>query len=90
MAYVLPTSLEVVDTPAEIRLAVESVKAGDQVQVLLRTRNWAKVELADGRTGWVEGKDLLDSQTHEAAQKLLKDMEGLPVLAEGHTPSRSI
>jgi hypothetical protein len=86
VAYVLPTSLEVVDTPAEIRLAVESVKAGDQVQVLLRTRNWAKVKLADGHTGWVECKDLLDSQTYEASQKLLKDMESLPVLAEGHTP----
>jgi len=83
---VLPSSLEVVDTPAEIRLAVESVKAGDQVQVLLRTRNWAKVELADGRTGWVENKDLLDSQTYEASQKLFKGMENLPVQAEGHTP----
>jgi hypothetical protein len=86
VAYVLPSSLEVVDTPAEIRLAVESVKAGDQVQVLLRTRNWAKVELADGRTGWVECKDLLGSQTYEASQKLLKEMESLPVQAEGHTP----
>jgi len=83
---VLPASLEVVDTPADIRLAVESVKAGDQVQVLLRTRNWAKVKLADGRTGWVEGKDLVDSQTYEAAQKLLKDLDSLPVQAEGHTP----
>ena len=82
----LPSSLEVVDTPAEIRLAVESVKAGDQVQVLLRTRNWAKVELADGRTGWVESKDLLDSQTYEVSQKMLKDMESLSVQAEGHTP----
>ena len=82
----LPSSLEVVDTPAQIRLAVESVKAGDQVQVLLRARDWAKVELADGRTGWVEGKDLLDSQTYEASQKLLKDLESLPVQAEGHAP----
>jgi hypothetical protein len=78
--------LEVVDTPAEIRLSVESVKAGDQVQVLLRTRSWAKVKLADGRTGWVELKDLLDSQTYEASQKLLKDMESQSVQAEGHTP----
>ena len=86
MAYVLPSSLEVVDAPAAIRLAVESVKAGDQVQVLLHTRNWVKVKLADGRTGWVESKDLLDSQTYETAQKLLKDLENLPVQAEGHTP----
>ena len=86
MAYVLPSSLEVVDAPAAIRLAVESVQAGDQVQVLLHTRDWVKVKLADGRTGWIESKDLLDSQTYETAQKLLKDLESLPVQAEGHTP----
>jgi len=83
---VLPSSLEVVDTPAEIRLGVDTLKAGDQVQVLLRSRNWTKIELANGRTGWVEGKDLLDSQTYEAAQKLLKGLESLPVQAEGHAP----
>jgi hypothetical protein len=86
VAYVLPSSLEVVDTPAEIRLAVESLKAGDQVKVLLRTRNWAKVGLADGRTGWVESKDLLDSQTYESSQKLLRELESVPVQAEGHAP----
>ena len=82
----LPSSLEVVDATAAIRLAVESVKAGDQVQVLLRTGNWAKVGLADGRTGWVECKDLLDSQTYEASQKMLKSLESLPAQAEGHAP----
>jgi hypothetical protein len=86
VAYVLPSSLEVVDATAAIRLAVESVKGGDQVQVLLRAGNWAKVKLADGRTGWVECKNLLDSQTYEASQKMLKDLEGLPAQAEGHTP----
>ena len=82
----MPSSLEVVDTPADIRLAVESVKAGDQVQVLLRSRDWAKVKLADGRTGWVENKDLVGSQAYEASQKLLKGLENLPVQAEGHAP----
>jgi hypothetical protein len=86
VAYVLPSSLEVVDTPADIRLAVESVKAGEQVQVLLRARDWAKVKLPDGRTGWVESKDLVDSQAYEASQKLLKGLESLPVQAEGHAP----
>jgi hypothetical protein len=86
VAYVVPSELEVVDTPAEITLPVESVKAGEQVQVLQRVRNWAKVKLADGRTGWVECKDLLDSQTYKASQKLLNDLESLPVQAEGHAP----
>jgi len=83
---VLPNSLEVVDAPGEIRLAVESVKAGDGVQVLGRARNWAKVKLADGRTGWVESKNILDSQTFQASQNLLKSLANLPVQAEGHAP----
>jgi len=85
-AYVVPSSLEVEDAPGEIRLAVESVKAGDRVQVLQRVHNWAKVKLADGRTGWVEGKNILDSQTFEASQNLLKSLESLSVQAEGHAP----
>jgi len=86
VAYVLPSSLEVVDAPGEIRLAVESVKAGDRVRVLLRSRNWAKVKLEDGRTGWVEGKDIVDAPAYEGSQKLLRDLENIPVQAEGHTP----
>ena len=86
----LPSSLEVVDAPGGIRLAVESVEAGDQVQVLQRARDWARVKLADGRTGWVECKNLLDSQSYEASQKLLKGLERLPVQAEGHAPQSII
>jgi uncharacterized protein YgiM (DUF1202 family) len=86
VAFVLPDSLEVVDTPSEIRLAVESLKAGDRVEVLAQTGNWAKVKLVDGRIGWVESKNLLDSQTYEASQMLNKEIEGLPVQAEGHSP----
>jgi uncharacterized protein YgiM (DUF1202 family) len=87
---VLPTSLEVVDAPGEIRLAVESVKAGDRVRVLERAHNWAKVRLADGRTGWVECKNLIDSQSYEASQELLRGLESLPVQAEGHAPQSII
>ena len=86
MAYVLPTSLEVVDAPEAIRLGVESLQGGDQVQVLLHKGNWVKAKLADGHTGWIESKNLLDSQAYETVRKLLKDLESLPVQAEGHTP----
>ena len=82
----LPSSLEVVDAPGQIRLAVESVKAGDPLQVLLRSHDWAKVKLEDGRTGWVESKDIVDSLAHDGSQKLLQDLENLPAQAEGHAP----
>jgi len=85
-AYILPSTLEVVDAPGEIRLRVESVKAGDRVQVLQRSHDWAKVKLEDGRTGWVEGKNLLDAPSYEASQKLLRELATLPVQAQGHAP----
>ena len=86
VAYVLPSALEVVDAPGEIRLAVESVKAGDRVRVLLRSHNWAKVKLEDGRTGWVESKNIVDSEAYESSRKLLRDLEDIPVQAEARAP----
>ena len=85
-AYVMPNTLQVVDAPGEIRLSVETLRAGDRVRVLQRTHNWDKVKLPDGRTGWVESKDLVDAQSYEASQKLLKDLAHLSAQAVGHAP----
>ena len=85
IAYVLPSSATVVDTPAEVRLEIAKVKSNEQVQVLDRTRNWAHIRLADGKTGWLELKDLLDSETYERGQQALRDMVKIPAQAAGHT-----
>lgn len=85
VAYVLPSSSTVVDTPAEVRLEIAQVKSGEQVQVLDRTRNWAHVRVADGKTGWLELKDLLDSETYERGQNVLQEIRKMPVQAAGHT-----
>ena len=84
VAYVLPMAVEVVDTPAAVRLDVEEVKNGDQVQVLKRTHSWARILMADGKTGWIEQKDLLDSQSFEQGQRLLRDTEKMSPQAVGH------
>jgi hypothetical protein len=83
--YVLPATVQVVDTPAEVRIVVGSVKSGERVEILKRTRNWAEIQTADNVTGWVENKDLLDSATYESGQKLLHDLAQFPAQAEGHT-----
>lgn len=83
-AYALPDSIPVIDTPAEVHLVVGELKGGDRVEVLARTRNWMRVRLADGRTGWVEAKSMLDSATYQAGQRLLKELAVLPVQAAGH------
>jgi hypothetical protein len=82
---VVPETLEVVDTPAEVRMVIATLRSGDEIQVLDRARNWSQVRLADGRTGWVESKDLLDAATHERAERLLKAVADLPTQAAGHT-----
>ena len=85
VCYVLPDSVQVVDTPAEVRIEVGSLKRGERVQILKRTRNWAQIRSSDNLTGWVESSDLLDSQTYGGGQKLLRDLLNIPVQAEAHT-----
>lgn len=85
VGYVLPASVQVVDTPAEVRIVVGSLRSGDRVEITKRTRNWAQIRTADNLTGWVENNDLLDAQTYEGGQKLLRDLLNIPAQAEGHT-----
>ena len=85
VAYVLPASLTVVDTPAQIRIPVGTLKSGEQVEVLGRARNWVQIRLPGGRTGWVEAASLIDAQTYEGGQRLLKELAALPPQAVGHT-----
>src|SRR5204863_5201912 len=51
VAYVLPISAVVVDTPAEVRMDVAQLRGGDMVYVINRTTNWAHIRLADGKSG---------------------------------------
>ena len=83
--YVLPESVPVVDTPAEVRIVVGSLRSGERVEITKRTRNWAQIRTSDHVTGWVENSDLVDSQTYEGGQKLMRDLLNIPAQAEGHT-----
>ena len=64
-AYILPESATVSDSPAEVRLGVETLRQGERVEVLDRTRSWARVRIPDGRTGWIELTDILDGAAYE-------------------------
>ncbi len=85
VAYVLADSTKVLDTPAEVHTVMTTLKNNTRVEVLDRTAHWVEVKLADGRTGWIEAKDLLEGEDFEAGQRLLKELSGLPVQATGHT-----
>ncbi len=84
VAYVLPESLGVVDSPAEIRLGVTNLKQGDRVEVLDRTRNWSKVRLEDGRVGWVEAVNLIEADSYETGRRLFVQLQSELPQADGH------
>jgi SH3-like domain-containing protein len=85
VAYVLPVVATVVDTPAEVRLDVAQLRGGDLVYVIQRTKNWAHIRLADGKSGWLELKDLLDSRTYERGRAQILSMDKIPPQSAGHT-----
>ena len=84
-AYVLPASLAVADSRAEIHNEIGNLKSGDPVTVVSEDGEWSELRLPDGKRGWVESRFLMDSQAYEGGQSLLKDVQGIPVQAVGHT-----
>ncbi len=83
-AYVLPDSLGVWDTPAEIRMQIATLKSGDRLYALARFRQWTHVRLLDGHDGWVDKDGLMAAATYAEDERLLKEMRDLPVQATGH------
>lgn len=85
MAYVLADTLEVFNSPARVRVTVATAKAGDRINILERSRDWARVRLADGTIGWMEAGGFVNVETHERGQQLLKELEKELPQAVGHT-----
>lgn len=85
VAYVLSSSIPVVDSRAEIHTVIATLKNGDRVEVLSREGDWARVRTASGQKGWIESRHLTDSHDYEEGRRLLKDLEGIPAQASGHT-----
>lgn len=84
IAYILPESAPVSDSPAEIRLGVATLAEGDRVEVLERTPHWARVRMEDGRSGWLEADDLLDAASYEKGRRLLVELQKEQPQAAGH------
>lgn len=83
-AYVLPQTVDVMDTTAEIRSVVGHLRVGERVEVLARTAHWSELRLRGGGTGWVESKYLLDGATYERGTALSKSLEAYTPQAAGH------
>jgi hypothetical protein len=84
-AYVVPDSLQVWDTPAEIRTRLATLKSGELVHVLGSFHYWTHVRMVNGQDGWVSEDGLMPSETHEAEERLLSTLSDLPVQATGQS-----
>lgn len=83
--YVKSPSVNVLNTPAVIHTVVDVLKYGDRVEVVRHEGNWARVRLTSGNEGWIDStNDLIPAKTFEGAQKLLHQLSGLQVQAEGN------
>lgn len=84
-SYILPDSVALNDSPAEVRLNLAALRHGDRVEVLARTTRWARVRIADGKTGWIEHTHLIDGPSFEKGRRLVEGMRRDPAQAAGRT-----
>lgn len=87
--YVLPQTLDVVDTTAEVRNVIGHLKAGQRVHVIAQTAHWSGISLPAGQTGWVESKYLLEGAIYDRGIKLLDDLQRSAPQATGHTSNET-
>ena len=88
--YVLPASVPLMDSSAEVRAQIGELHSDERIEILSSTRNWAHVRTKDGRQGWVESKNLLDAETYEAGEHLAAQVSRVPAQARGSLAGDSL
>jgi hypothetical protein len=84
-AYILTEQVQVMSSPATVRVPVAEARRGDRVLILDRQRNWAQVRLADGRRGWLDQGMLVDAETYERGRRLFIGLQRELPQASGRT-----
>ncbi|MGH9430857.1 MAG: SH3 domain-containing protein [Terriglobia bacterium] len=85
IAYALPATLNVEDTPAILRRTVATVQNGARLLVLGRTEHWAHVRLENGVEGWVPLESLQSAAPFDKGVALFRRLGEAQVQAAGHT-----
>jgi hypothetical protein len=84
-AYVIPDSIGVWDTPAEIRVQIATLHSGEELQALGHFRAWTHVRMPNGKEGWTNTDGLMSARTHETEERLDEEISDMPAQARGHT-----
>ena len=85
IAYVMPRTLEVLNTPAQVRVRVATLDRHDMVEIVNIYGPWREIRLPGGNRGWVRADGLMDSSTYHAGQLLATKVGHLTAQAAGHT-----
>lgn len=70
---------------AMVREALITLNYGERLQVITRAGDQVQVRTAQGVTGWVESRNLMDAGLWDRVGALLAQARTMPVQARGHT-----
>jgi hypothetical protein len=84
-AYISERSVTLWSSVAQVREQVGVLLYGDHVDVLARRNENVKVRTANGLTGWVDGRYLMEPDLWQRSAKLLKQASAIPIQARGRT-----
>ena len=88
-ATVVPERVKLFNSTAEVSHVVGELKGGDQVLVVSKVdeqgKNWVEVKAADGLTGWLDSRYLVNQDIVNQSQKLAETLKDIPVQASGRS-----
>lgn len=85
VAYVAAPQANLRDRVAAVYNKTGTVRNGEKVEILDKSRRFVKVKTVRGEVGWMEERNLVDSDTYDGFQKLAADSARLPVQAHATT-----
>lgn len=84
-AYVSERTLTLLSSVAQVHEQIGVLYYGERVEVLARRNDNVKVRTANGTTGWVDGRYLMEPDLWERSAKLLEKTKSMTVQARGRT-----
>jgi len=84
-AYISERSVTLWSSAAQVREELGVLLYGDHVDILAKRNDNVKVRTANGLTGWVDARYLMDPELWQRSAKLLDQTKSMTVQARGRT-----
>ena len=84
-AYIRDRSVTLWSRLAQVREPVAVLRYGERVAIVQRKNAQVQVRTAQGETGWVDERHLMEAELWHRANQLLEQARPIPVQGRGHT-----